>query len=91
MSILPLAIIIILIGIPSTIGAYQVIVGYGRSDISKGLTIVIYGAVLSFIFAYYLPGGVLTSGNYIIKGPVAFLISIFIGATIGIVSRRSQN
>lgn len=85
----PVVVVVILIGIPSIIAGYLVTKNFGSRSISSSFSVLIYAVGISIAFAYLLPKGQLVTGDYLIKSPAAFLIGFLIGATAGLVARRS--
>ena len=57
MDLLPLSVVLILIGIPALIGAFNVCANIGKESVRNGVGVLIYAGALAAGFAIVLPQG----------------------------------
>ncbi|MGI9482547.1 MAG: hypothetical protein ACR2OR_09340 [Hyphomicrobiales bacterium] len=87
MDLLPLSVVLILIGIPALIGAFNVCANIGKESVRNGVGVLIYAGALAAGFAIVLPQGTIAQGNYLLKSPGAFVVCALIGGSAGLISR----
>ena len=61
---MPLLLVLLLIGFPAIFGAYILTAEFGKRDVSKGASILLYAAGLSLAFAILLPEGKMLEGTF---------------------------
>ncbi|WP_417674166.1 hypothetical protein [Roseibium sp.] len=80
----------VMVGLPAAGGAYLFVNPGGNRDVSAGVALVLYAAVLAAAFAFMLPDGKLVTGNFQLKMPGAFFAGCVIGAVIGALKRKKS-
>jgi hypothetical protein len=79
----------VLVGLPAGIGSYIVVNRPANDNLSTGLMLLLYAAVLGAVFAYLIPDGRLLDANFRLKMPGVFVASCVIGAIAGLMKRRN--
>lgn len=77
----------VMVGLPAAGGAYLFVNRGSSRNVSAGIVLVLYAAVLAAAFAFFLPDGKLVTGNFQLKMPGAFFAGCVIGAVIGALKR----
>lgn len=85
---LPYLFTIALVGLPAGFGANSIVRNAGKADFSTGAFLLVYAAILGFVFYKFMPSGRLTDATFHIQMPGIFLVSVVIGVIIGIFQRR---
>ena len=88
----PFYVVLVLIALPSGVGAYLIARSVGRADISPGMVLILCSAALGLAMMFLMPeGAVLMPGNFLLKAPGAFLLGSAIGGAAGARVRRKRS